>query len=53
MRSPWCRLRGHRFVFDEYDPVTKTHSLRCLRCGLNGWPNIYVGHRPRGLMVDT
>lgn len=42
-----CRLRGHRLRFYQFDPITVTHSLRCNRCGLTGWPNEYVND-PQG-----
>lgn len=34
-----CRVRGHRFTFHQFDLITISHSLRCSRCGLTGWPN--------------
>jgi hypothetical protein len=40
MRALLCRIRGHRWRFAEFDPITITHAMHCVRCGSHGWPNI-------------
>ena len=43
-----CRIRGHRLRFAEFDPITVTHALHCMRCGLHGWANEDVDRMATG-----